>query len=110
MATKGRKLALEIWGNFVVRYIFKLMLFEYISLLTLSEPKTATSKDQLTTQWLNGNIQSTLPWNPCHETKVLKYLREISLIPELTDYSLTGLAFCLGAYILMQFAECWILQ
>lgn len=37
MATKGRKLALEVWGNFVVGCIFKLMLLEDISLLTLSD-------------------------------------------------------------------------
>lgn len=40
MATKRRKLALEVWGNFVVRYAFKLML-ESLSPLTLSEPPVA---------------------------------------------------------------------
>lgn len=40
---------------------------------------------------------------------MLKYLREISRIPELNGYSLTGLAFSLGLYILIKFAECWIL-
>lgn len=38
MATKGRKLALEVWGKSVVGYMMKLRLFEYISLLTLSGP------------------------------------------------------------------------
>lgn len=44
MAAKGKKLAPEVWGNFVVQYMFKLMFFEYISLLTLSDPYSATLK------------------------------------------------------------------
>lgn len=37
MVTTQRKLALGVWENFVVRYIFKLLLFECISLLILSD-------------------------------------------------------------------------
>ena len=53
-------------------------------------------------------MQPTLPSNSSPETEVLKFLREISRIPELNDYSLTGLAFSLGLYILIKFAECGI--
>ena len=60
---------------------------------------------KLTAEWLNGNTQPTLPSDSSRETEVLKFLREISRIPELDDYSLTGLAFSLGLYILIKFAE-----
>lgn len=50
-----------------------------------------------------------LPLNPSHEIEVLKYLREITLLPELNGYSLTGLTFRLGSYFLIKFAKHWLL-
>ena len=49
-----------------------------------------------------------MPSNSSPETEVLKFPREISRIPELNDYGLTGLAFSLGLDILIKFAECGI--